>query len=108
MLVPVWMGICMASLGEGLCIFTSFNLLDSGIYPLNSFDFYWIYFEWRDTENQRLSPAQQPFSYLSRGSGSNGARPPAEPLHPALPNATEWPPAEGLWFLNEQSLLHLQ
>ena len=66
MLVPVWMGICMASLGEGLCIFTSFNLLDSGIYPLNSFDFYWIYFEWRDTENQRLSPAQQRFSYLSR------------------------------------------
>ena len=66
MLVPVWMGICMASLGEGLSIFTSFNLLDSGIYPLNSFDFYWIHFEWRDTENQRLSPAEQPFAYLSR------------------------------------------
>ena len=51
MLVPIWMGICMASLGEGLCIFTSFNLPDSGLYLLNSFDFY---FEWRDTENQRL------------------------------------------------------
>ena len=26
-----------------------------------------------------------------RASGANGARPPAEPLHPVLPNATENP-----------------
>ena len=41
------------NLGEGLCICTSFHFPDSGLYLLNGFDFYLIYFEWRDTENQQ-------------------------------------------------------
>ena len=40
------------TLGEGLCIFTSFHFQDFGRYLLNGFDFF-IYFEWRDTENQQ-------------------------------------------------------
>ena len=77
MLVPFWMGTNMASpykslyiwgkvsphilqkenccdlnLGESLCIATFFLFSDSGLYLLNSFDFY---FEWRDnvTSNTR-------------------------------------------------------
>ena len=41
------------TLSEGLCIFTSFHFPDSGLYLLNGFDFFIIYFEWRDTENQQ-------------------------------------------------------
>ena len=41
------------NLGEGLCIRTSFHFPDSGLYLLSGFDFYLIYFEWRDTENQQ-------------------------------------------------------
>ena len=32
------------NLGEGLCISTSFNFPDSGIYLLNGFDFYFDLF----------------------------------------------------------------
>ena len=39
------------NLDEGLCIFISFHFPDSGLSLLNGFDFYLIYFEWRDTEN---------------------------------------------------------
>ena len=38
------------NLGEGLCICTFFH----GLYLLNGFDFYLIYFERRDTENQQF------------------------------------------------------
>ena len=41
------------NLGEGICICTSLHFRDSGLYPLNGFDFFFIYFEWRDTENQQ-------------------------------------------------------
>ena len=36
-------------------------------------------------------PPDPPRSSCLRASGANGARPPAEPLHPVLPNATENP-----------------
>ena len=32
------------NLGGGLCIFTSFHFPDSGLYPLNGFDFYFDLF----------------------------------------------------------------
>ena len=123
MLVPIWMSICIASLGEGLCIFTSFNLPDSGLYLLNSFDFYLTYFEWRDTENQRLSPVQQPFSYLSRNAPLHGLAWPSflwnhctilswlQLIMSSFLTLTEgrsMGSCRGLWFLNEQSLLNLQ
>ena len=40
-----------------------------------------------------LPPPSQEFVVPDnvRASGANGARPPAEPLHPVLPNATENP-----------------
>ena len=41
------------NLGDDLYIFTSFHFPDSGLCPLNRFDFCKIYFEWRDTENQQ-------------------------------------------------------
>ena len=41
------------NLGELLCIYTSFHFPDSGLYLSNGFDFYLIYFEWHDTENQQ-------------------------------------------------------
>ena len=43
------------NLGEGLCTFSSFHFLDSGLYLSNGFEFILIYFEWRDTDNQQLS-----------------------------------------------------
>ena len=41
----------------------------------------------------RIPPPPQDFVVPDnvRASGANGARPPAEPLHPVLPNATENP-----------------
>ena len=41
------------NLGESLCIFTSFHFPDSELCLLNGFDSFFIYFEWRDTENQQ-------------------------------------------------------
>ena len=39
------------NLGEGLCIFTSFHFLDSGLYLSNGFDFYfdlfWMAWHWK-------------------------------------------------------------
>ena len=45
---------CDLNLGESLCIFTFFLFSGSGLNLLNSFEFYFDYFEWRDTENQQL------------------------------------------------------
>ena len=46
---------CDLNLGESFCIITFFLLPDSGLLLLDGFDFYLIYFEWRDTENQQLA-----------------------------------------------------
>ena len=53
------------NLGEGLCMFTSFHFPDSGLYLLNGFDFFKIYFKWRDTENQQLRNSEA-LTFLSR------------------------------------------
>ena len=45
---------CDLNLGESLCIFTFFLFPDSRINLLNGFDFIFIYFEWRDTENSHF------------------------------------------------------
>ena len=45
---------CDLNLGESLCIFTFFLFSGSGLNLLNSFEFCFDYFEWRDTENQQL------------------------------------------------------
>ena len=37
-----------------------------------------------------------------RATGANGARPPAEPLHPVLPNATENPAYNGFNHTHRQ------
>jgi len=53
---------CEQNFGESLCIFTFFHLPDSGLYLLTGFDFYLIYFELRDTENQQFMAG---FPFLS-------------------------------------------
>ena len=51
------------NLGEGLCIFTSFNFPDSGIYLLNGFDFYfdlfWMAWHWNLKAEYKMRESEQ-------------------------------------------------
>ena len=108
---------------RGLCIFTSFNLPDCGLYLLNSFDFihlFWMTWYWKPAI---VSCATTVFvSITQRASPPRCVTIlPMEPLHyPLLVRQLIMPgfllptltltegrsmgSCRGLWFLNEQSL----
>ena len=63
------------NLGQGLCICTSFRFLDSGLYPLDGFDFcfdlFWMAWHWKPAIADQHVPNNDPRNHCKMHYGSS-------------------------------------
>ena len=63
------------NLGQGLCICTSFRFLDSGLYPLDGFDFcfdlFWMAWHWKPAIADQHVPNNDPRNHCEMHYGSS-------------------------------------